>query len=365
MSKKIAAESDINSLGLLVSDHVSAMLAYWDKDLVCRFANAAYRDWFGKTREQLVDKMTLKELLGPLYEKNLPYISGVLEGKSQTFEREIPLPSGGIRYSIANYFPDIVNGKVRGFFVHVADVTPIKLLEKELVKSNKVIGEQNKRLMNFANIVSHNLRSYAHGFSAMLEMLDEADSTEMQIKIIEHLKTISNNFTETIKNLNEIVYVQNISNIEHTAINLYDCLRKAISALSTQINNSQAIIKNKINPGTIIIGNAAFMESILINFLTNAIKYKHPERAPIIDITCTTDENEAVLTIADNGKGIDLKKYGKDLFGMYKTFHGNADAQGIGLYITRYQIEAMGGQVNVESEVNKGTKFIIHLKRNK
>ena len=154
-------KSNLESIGLLVADHVSAMLAYWDKDLICRFANAAYRDWFGKTREEMVGKITIKELLGPIYNQNLPYILGALEGKPQTFEREIPIPTGGVRHSIANYFPDVVNGEVRGFFVHVADITHLKLLERELTKSNEIISEQNKRLLNFANIVSHNLKSYA------------------------------------------------------------------------------------------------------------------------------------------------------------------------------------------------------------
>ena len=159
--KMPSEQANLESIGLLVADHVSAMLAYWDKNLVCRFANAAYRDWFGKTREEMVGKVTIKELLGPIYDQNLPYILGALGGKPQTFEREIPIPSGGTRYSIANYFPDIVNGEVQGFFVHVADITNLKLLERELTKSNEIIGEQNQRLLNFANIVSHNLKSYA------------------------------------------------------------------------------------------------------------------------------------------------------------------------------------------------------------
>jgi PAS domain S-box-containing protein len=150
-------EHKLESIGLKVADHVTAMLAYWDKNLICRFANAAYRDWFGKTREVMVDKMTIQELLGPLYEKNLPYIKGVLEGKAQTFEREIPVPSGGTRSSIASYIPDIVDGEVKGFFVHVADISQIKLLEKEIIRSNELTKEQNNRLLSFSNIVSHNL----------------------------------------------------------------------------------------------------------------------------------------------------------------------------------------------------------------
>jgi PAS domain S-box-containing protein len=125
----------IDELSLRVADHVNAMLAYWDKNQIIRFANNAYSDWFGKTREELVDKMTMKELLGPLYEKNLPYINAVLNGIPQTFEREIKVPSGEIRHSIANYYPDIINGEVKGFFVHVADISGVKKLETELKAS--------------------------------------------------------------------------------------------------------------------------------------------------------------------------------------------------------------------------------------
>src|SRR5688500_16198291 len=98
-----------------VVDHISAMIAYWDKDLVCRYANASYLEWFGKKSEDMIDKITLPQLLGPLYEKNLPYIEGVLCGNAQTFEREILLPNGKARYTLANYYPDIVDGQVLGF----------------------------------------------------------------------------------------------------------------------------------------------------------------------------------------------------------------------------------------------------------
>ncbi len=355
----------LNQFGLLVADHVNAMLAYWDKDLVCRFANAAYIHWFGVGREEMVDKMTIFELLGPLYEKNLPYITEVLKGNPQTFEREIPNKQNGIRYSLANYFPDIKNGKVQGFFVHVADITSIKLMEKELVKSIEVIGEQNRRLMNFSNIISHNLRSYAHNFEGMLSIFSEAKSVEKQADTIDMLKSISRNFVDTVNNLTEIVHVQNMSDIKLEQINLNDYILKAISSLSFQISSSNAKIINTVSADLEITGNSAYLENILVNLITNAIKYKHPQRNPVIELACSTINNEILFTVKDNGCGINLDKYGNDLFGLYKTFHGNSDAQGIGLYITRYQIEAMSGKIEVESKVDNGTKFTIHFMRNK
>lgn len=121
-----------DNIGLFVADHIEAMLAYWDKNQICRFANNAYLSWFGKNRDEMIDKITMKELLGALYEKNLPYINGALNGKVQQFEREIKTPNMGVRQSIANYYPDIEKGEVKGFVVHVADITLQKDNEKKI-----------------------------------------------------------------------------------------------------------------------------------------------------------------------------------------------------------------------------------------
>jgi len=120
-------------LGLLrrVIDNIPGMLAYWDRNLFCRFANRAYEAWFGVSPEELIGKH-VRELLGPLYELNLPYIEGALRGEAQEFEREIPDPQGGPpRHSLASYVPDVVDGVVQGFFVLVSDVSELKRVELE------------------------------------------------------------------------------------------------------------------------------------------------------------------------------------------------------------------------------------------
>jgi len=114
-----------------IVDHLDAMVAYWDADRRCVFANAAYRDWFDKTPEQILGH-TLQDLLGPLYAMNLPYIDAAYRGEKQTFERAIPLPGGGVRNSLATYTPRKVAGRVVGIFVHVADVSPLKRAQEEL-----------------------------------------------------------------------------------------------------------------------------------------------------------------------------------------------------------------------------------------
>jgi PAS domain S-box-containing protein len=130
-------------LALTIIDRIPAMIAYWDRDEICRFANQAYQRWFGKSREQLIGT-TLRELLGPIYPLNRPYIQAALAGEEQVFERQIPVPDGpGTRDSIATYTPDVQDGIVFGFFVHVADVTALKAHERHLAH---LVNERDRAL---------------------------------------------------------------------------------------------------------------------------------------------------------------------------------------------------------------------------
>ncbi|MGZ5303115.1 MAG: ATP-binding protein [Bacteroidia bacterium] len=344
-----------------VTDHVSAMLAYWDKDLVCRFANAAYLQWFGKCQEEMVDKITMQDLLGKeLFDENLPYIKMVLSGKKQTFERAIPIPgSTEKRASLANYYPDIVDGEVKGFIVHVADVSTMKSLHRELEGSFETITKQNQGLLNFSNIVSHNLKSYSNNLAAILTLYNEAESATEKKEYFDMLLTISKGFSATVEHLNEVVKMQHDDSLKLEEIKLYDYIEMIIQILQVQVKASGATILNKINKEATINANPAYMESILLNLLTNAIKYKHPQRNPVIEIYCSSVDNKSIISIKDNGLGINLAKHGKDLFGIYKTFHKHPDSQGIGLFITKYQAEAMGAKIDVQSQENEGSTFSV------
>jgi len=352
-------KTNLESLGLQVADHVPALLAYWDKNMVCQFANDAYRHWFGITREEMIGKITIEELLGPVYEKNLPYILNVLEGKPQTFEREFILHDAKTRHTIISYFPDFLNGEVKGFFVHGADVTYLKLLEKELTQSNKIISDQNNRLLNFANIVSHNLKSYAGNLKAILELFVRAESEEEKKVTLSYLQNISKGFSATVDNLNEIAQVQSQSELKFSYINMHQCITQATEVLKVQIDSTQSVIKNDVDQNLIVLANPAYTDSIMLNLLSNAIKYRQPDKPLVVEIKSAVKNKELQLTVKDNGRGINLEQHKNDIFGLYKTFHGNADAKGVGLFITKWQIEAMGGKIEVKSEENKGTSFTV------
>ncbi len=123
-----------------VMDALPSMIGYWDKNLINRVANLAYLKWFGLRPEQIMGKR-MQELLGSeLFKTNLPYVEKVLSGAAQTFEREILTPDGTMRYSLAHYLPDVVDGEVQGFFVIVHDVTELANKRAEFARLNVLLS---------------------------------------------------------------------------------------------------------------------------------------------------------------------------------------------------------------------------------
>ena len=252
-------------------------------------------------------------------------------------------------------------GKANGLVGISWDITELKQKEKELRDLINVTSLQNKQLINFAHIVSHNLRSHTANFSMLLEFLITEKNEEEKEKIIKMLTEASDNLLETLDNLNEVVAISTNVNLEKKPIVLNEKIAAAELNLSAFLKKNNAKIINQVGNDLEIKVIPAYIDSILMNFITNSVKYKHPERDPIIKLSVNKNENYTILSIEDNGLGIDLKKYGDKLFGMYKTFHHNSDARGIGLYITKNQIEAMNGKIMVCSEVGKGTTFNIYF----
>jgi PAS domain S-box-containing protein len=252
------------------------------------------------------------------------------------------------------------NGKPLRVIGTHTDVSLQKEKELELLKTMKLYSDQNSRLLNFSHIVSHNLNTQAGNIKSILDFIDADVDKQTINEMLLHLRTVSNDLNETISNLTQIVKTQSNINIAVVPLKLYDYIEKTISTIKRYDKETNISIVNNVPKFLKINFNPAYLESVLLNFATNAIKYAHPDRDPVIIFDFGIEpEGYKSLKITDNGLGIDLAVYGDSLFGMYKTFHKHKEARGIGLYITRNQIEAMKGNVFVESEVGVGTSFKI------
>ncbi len=247
---------------------------------------------------------------------------------------------------------------IRGIF---QDVDGIKRKGMALQSSIDQLNDQNKRLQNFAYIVSHNLRSHTGNLKFMVNLFEESDSDDERKEVFAHIKSISNSLTTTIEHLNEIVKIHTEIDKDRQVLEFEEIFKTVMGALRNNIESTNAKIEYDFTKCPVISYIPAYLESILQNLLTNSLKYHHPDRRPEIFVRTVNDHNHIYMTFEDNGIGIDLERYGDKVFGMYKTFHQNSDAKGIGLFITRNQVESLGGSIKVDSTVNVGTKFTIRL----
>lgn len=220
---------------------------------------------------------------------------------------------------------------------------------------------QNSALLNFANTVSHNLRSYANNLEAMLAMYESEQDDAEREKLFGYIKEISTGFKSSVEALADVVKVQNVGHLPLQQVNLHSCVERVTGVLRTQLQATNATLLNNIGRDVHIEANLAYVESILLNFVDNAIKYRHPDRSPRIELSTMVVGNETVLSIIDNGLGMNLERDRSKLYGMYNTFHGNPDATGVGLFITKYQVDRMGGHIGVESLPGKGTWFRVYF----
>ena len=241
------------------------------------------------------------------------------------------------------------------------DVTTSKEKELEIKRILDVTNDQNDKLLNFAHIVSHNIRSHASNLSMILDVMENTENDNEKLSYVEMFKEATGKLSETIEYLNEIITIQKNINIDKKQVNLKDEIEKITSSLRQSIIENQIEITHSIPDDLKVNVIPAYLDNILLNLFTNAIKYKSTKRKAKLEIGYEINESYTIISFKDNGLGINLNKNGHKIFGMYKTFHGNDDAKGIGLFITKNQLEAMKGRIEVESEENLGSTFKIYL----
>ncbi|MEM5566224.1 PAS domain-containing sensor histidine kinase [Psychroserpens sp. AS72] len=247
------------------------------------------------------------------------------------------------------------------------DITYRKKKEEQSERYLQLITSQNERLHNFTHIVSHNLKTHIGNFKNILEFYDEAHSEVEKIELVDHLKTISGALTTTIIDLDDIISIKSKSNSKelNERINLYNCAEKVINSLEMDISHNEIAIYNSLRKDDFINVNRSYLESILYNLILNGIKYRADNRSSKVMLQSVHTKNELKILVSDNGIGIDINKYKNQLFEIYQTFHGTKreDSRGVGLYITKTQMETLGGTIDVESTLNEGTTFILTFKK--
>ena len=255
------------------------------------------------------------------------------------------------------------DNEVLQFISQIKDITDQKQKETEIKKLMTLNSEQKNRLLNFTHIVSHNLRSHSSNITMILDILKKEYKNIEDNEYFKMLYTSSQGLEETLHHLNDVLHIDRTIRDQMKSLSLFEYISKVIESLNAQISKRKAkIIFSDIEKIKVlrVNGVSAYLESILYNIMSNSIKHTPIDRDPVIEIHAHLSSPYVELQISDQGKGIDLANFGDRLFKMYSPI-GRNEGKGLGLFITKNQVEAMGGTIEVKSKLNKGTTVKIRL----
>ncbi|WP_179353603.1 ATP-binding protein [Winogradskyella vidalii] len=248
------------------------------------------------------------------------------------------------------------------------DITYHKVSEQNILKAKSSLEmltqnliERNKQLADFAQITSHNLRAPVSNLNSLLGFFNEAESMKEKELLMAKFEVVIDHLTLTLNTLVNALRITNNHAVEKVSLNFDDVLQRTKAVLSGEILKSKAIIKSDFSSVSKINYNKIYLESIFLNLVSNAIKYCSKERHPEIIIKTELEDGKIKLTVSDNGLGINLQRHGNKIFGLNKVFHRHPEAKGVGLFLCKTQVEALGGSITVTSKINVGTTFKINF----
>ena len=283
----------------------------------------------------------------------------IAKGIPGTLEYRIKTQTGAIKWLQINISFIKTDNQVSLILAVVVDITNLKQSKEDLHHSLAMLSEQNKQLMEISYIISHNLRSHSSNILGLCDLINDINTTDEQQEYLRLLSDAAVRLHNATEGLGQGASVQINRNETREFLNLREYINKSYRQLTRVYRKKDIVFRNNVPASVTISFCKTYMENVLFNLISNAIKYSRPDRRPEIQVDFFGDQK--VLKVTDNGIGIDLAEKQKYLFGLFKTFSTDPGSKGTGLYITRNQVEAMGGKIEVESEPDKGSCFKIYF----
>lgn len=330
------------------------------------FVNPAFTEMTGYKSSEVIGKTPIVFMGRKSVKNDIGNLSKALKGREEFKFETLNHTKTGEEYWVNFSMIPITNqeGEHSHWISIQRDITEEKKQEKEKEQLIRELTQNNKDLKQFSYITSHNLRAPLSNLTGLLNLMHEIPVENDELReIINGFSTSTNLLNETINDLVKVVIIKDNPSINKEEVLIKDVFENVFNQLSYLISLHKPILKIELEKVTILNINKAYLESILLNLFTNAIKYRSAKRTLRIFVSSKEIGDQILLVFKDNGIGIDLERNGDKIFGLYQRFHNYSDSKGLGLYLVKSQVESMGGTISVESEVDKGTTFTITFKK--
>ncbi len=342
----------------------SAIVSETDHRGIITFANDTFVEVSGFSREELLGRthrLIKSDYHPPEFFAHL--WQTIRSGKS--WRGEIcNRAKDGTTYWVDSFIHPITDasGKITRFIAVRYLITEKKQAEEARNRLIEQIQRRNADLENFSYVLSHNIRSPVANILGLLHIFEGRDElSDFNQQILSHLDETAAHLDEMIRDLNYILQVRRTGTLPTETIHLKELIEKVQHTLAREIRDSGAVIDVDLTNCTTLQSNPAYLHSILFNLFSNAIKYHRPGKIPLLKLSARKEKGEVILTMQDNGIGMDLSHDPERIFGLYTRLTSEKQGKGIGLYLVKEQVTALGGTIAVESKPGKGSTFTIRL----
>ncbi|WP_354579511.1 ATP-binding protein [Hymenobacter sp. UYP22] len=258
-----------------------------------------------------------------------------------------------------------INQQLRDSLAELTDTRQqLQIRNQELAAINQALARTNADLDNFVYAASHDLRQPVHNLQGLFDELRRTavfpDPEDAQV--LRMVDVSLQALTTTITDLATVVQEQRSMGtqaVEQVAVS--EIVEEVCSSLRPQIRSTSAQIHLHADSLREVAYARANLRTILLNLVSNALKYRHPARSPEVTIRCYRSGGKAVVEVQDNGLGLNLHRHGPELFQLFRRFHPGVEGTGVGLFLVNRLVEAAGGRIEVESQEGVGTLFRVHL----
>lgn len=340
-----------------------ALIGYWDADLRNQLANNAYVEYFGLTPEQIHGRH-IREVIGEdLYAKNLPFLERALAGERQMFDREIPTPSGEKRYTQASYIPDIVDGRVRGIFVLVTDISQRRIAEIEAEEARLAAQAANRAKTDFLARVSHEFRTPLTSLLGFIGLMRDSDLPPDALEDLGYVERAALQLSRLVEDLlDSASLASGRLSLKPSAVAVAGVMQEAI-ALVRPLAEERAIdlvlsAPDGDSPAT-AWADPDRLKQVALNLLSNAIKYG--PRGERVEIGIARDENLISVRFADKGTALTPEESAAIFEPLVRLGNNDEPGTGLGLPLSRSLAEAMGGSLTLQTGAASGNCFVLTI----
>lgn len=352
---------------------MAAGLGIWDWDLQTNkvYYNDVWKTMLGYRQDELPDVFdTFDRLLHPdEKEAILQQLQDHIAGNVNSYQAILRMRTKDRRWKWILTMSKVTLRNEAGVAIRLSgvhlDVDQIKQKELELHELSQELMNSNRELQQFAYITSHNLRAPVANLVSLLSLFEKEELSDRNQLFLEKIEMSVMRLHSTLHDLNEILSTRSNKADQQELLYFDEELANVMQLISEELRLQEAVVTSNFSKAPSLYYSRKALHSILLNLLTNAVKYRQSAKPPVIQVTTDEDGEFVILSVKDNGLGIDMEKYGNKIFGLYQRFHENKDGKGLGLYIIKNQVEALEGKIAVESIVNQGTMFHVFLKKKK